>query len=233
MALRDAIRWLAEYAGVDQISRARREVEESKLMEPDLKQVVDTIDSQLSNFPYNHDSWRDRHKARWSSEHFDAFVTRRGPEFVVLVYPCGKNQAEQPVLSLPFTEDGISKAIHYIKKILERPGQGAPLVSGKIESAIEAAIREQNIAEDIIKLDTLSNHPDGTPDYLNDGKYWTWRSGRKSVRIEQGSSSTSGFLVLFVGRKEIQREPIALADENINLISQRIINELVPLHLNF
>lgn len=74
MALRDAMRWLGEWAGFDEMGRARRDAKAAEEMDPKLRAVVDAIDQVLSEQVGA--SWRDRDRARWTAANRDFFVSR-------------------------------------------------------------------------------------------------------------------------------------------------------------
>jgi hypothetical protein len=72
MALRDAIRWLAEYAGVDTISLTRETASRMDRLSPNFRQIVEKLDAVLlgeKRFP------RDN-MVIWNTSRFDVYINK-------------------------------------------------------------------------------------------------------------------------------------------------------------
>jgi len=85
LALFDAMRWLADWAGFDEKGLARRDAALAALMHEELREVVDRVDQLLEDLDL--DTWRNDQKARWTGSEFEVFLTRSGDELVMMTYP--------------------------------------------------------------------------------------------------------------------------------------------------
>jgi len=113
-ALRDAMHWLADWGGFDEIGRARRDAAGAQEMEPDLREVVDTIDEAVSEL--NLSEWRDRDRARWSNSKYDVYVSRSDErEYVMMTYFSGEIQHAKPVVRFPMSRSGALKGAERIR----------------------------------------------------------------------------------------------------------------------
>jgi hypothetical protein len=114
MALRDAMRWLSDWAGFDEKGRERRAEEDALRMEPRLKELVTWIDESVE--PDVDASWRDERRARWSTDKYDFFVSRDSAEQAVLMtYSHNKSKVIEPPWRFPFSREGAYEAADRIR----------------------------------------------------------------------------------------------------------------------
>lgn len=88
MALRDAIRWTAEYAGVDAVAQARASATRVQNLSPRFRQVVDYLDGVIKGskrFPREN-------MVVWTTRNYEIYVNQvddlRG---ALMVYRCGED----------------------------------------------------------------------------------------------------------------------------------------------
>jgi hypothetical protein len=92
MALRDAMRWLGNWAGFDAEGHARRDAVAAEEMDVKLRGVVDEIDQHLGSDVIE-ERWRDRDRARWSAADRDFFVSRvDADKFILFTYERGTSR---------------------------------------------------------------------------------------------------------------------------------------------
>jgi len=116
LALRDAIRWLSEWAGVDEAGRERRAAESASRMHPDLARVVSWVDGMIGEDAGVEERWKDEHRARWSISTRDFFVARfSDAELVLSVYPRGEITPSFRPETFPFTQSGAEDAANLIR----------------------------------------------------------------------------------------------------------------------
>lgn len=86
-ALRDCIRWLAEYAGVDTISRARRSANRYMDLPTHFKHVVDSLDEIIDG---SEREIKERNMVIWRTKRHEIYVNIvDDTRLAVMVYPAG------------------------------------------------------------------------------------------------------------------------------------------------
>jgi transcriptional regulator with XRE-family HTH domain len=119
MALRDAMRWLADWGGFDEIGRARRDAAAAQNMQPELRAVVDAIDCELTDLELA--TWRDERRARWSNSTYDVYISRQGEkQFVMMTYFKDASKHAKPVARFPLNKSGALEGAARIRIIVTK-----------------------------------------------------------------------------------------------------------------
>lgn len=121
MALRDAMRWLGDWAGFDEMGRARKRAADAEDMDPELRHVVDTIDDALENDSSDgiEESWRDRDQACWTTSTRDFMVSRtNADEFTLFTYQRGSAKPVGTPERFHLSEQGARAAARRIREAL-------------------------------------------------------------------------------------------------------------------
>jgi len=88
MALRDCIRWLAQHAGVDAISRARESAEHFADLPSQFRTIIEQLDSIIDA---GHEMGK-RDVAIWRTKHHEIYVNMvDGKRGALMVYPVGES----------------------------------------------------------------------------------------------------------------------------------------------
>lgn len=116
-ALLDAMRWLGDWGGFDAMGRARRDAEEAQEMSDALRSIVDAIDEAVADLSL--ETWRDRHRARWSNDEYDIYVSRTGAnQFVMMTYGKDSPRHAKPVARFPLSRAGALQGAERLREIL-------------------------------------------------------------------------------------------------------------------
>lgn len=129
MALRDAMRWLGNWAGFDAMGRARRDAESAEQMEPALRKIVDAIDVIFA-----HDAkatWRDETRASWSTDDLDFFVSRSLDEVVLMTYLVGTPTHAFAPERFPLVSDVAERIAQAMRHRMEGKGEPVRRLHGK------------------------------------------------------------------------------------------------------
>jgi hypothetical protein len=123
VALRDAMRWLAEWGGFNKLGRARRDAAEAAEMDPGLRAIADAIDELFGS--HAQETWRDRTRARWSTEKLDFFISRSGGDVALMTYVAGSTLLAFTPAHFLMVTDAARKVVDEMHRQLDSMGESA------------------------------------------------------------------------------------------------------------
>jgi hypothetical protein len=124
-ALRDAIRWLADWGGYDQKGRERRDAEAAERMDPALRQIADRVDQLFDG--YANSTWRDDGRASWSTADLDFFISREETSVALMTYRAGTIQHAFAPKRFEIVTDTARRIVETMH--LHMAGEGDPVPS--------------------------------------------------------------------------------------------------------
>lgn len=122
-ALRDAMRWLAEWGRFNQMGRAQRDAEAAERMEPALQQIADAVDELFGS--HASETWRDETRASWSTADLDFFISRTGDKIALMTYEAGTSRLAFAPQHFLFVTDAARKIVDTM--YLHMAGEGEPV----------------------------------------------------------------------------------------------------------
>lgn len=127
LALRDAMRWLGDWAGFDAFGRARRDAEAAERMEPVLRKIADEITEVFDEHAKS--TWRDATRASWSINSLDFFISRSGPdEILLMTYLAGTTRHAFAPDRFLLVTDVAKRIVDAMHRHLDGDGKPVPIM---------------------------------------------------------------------------------------------------------